>query len=398
MIRILYMHHVSVIGGASYCLLNILKTLDKSIVEPTVALAVDGPLKEEIEKLGIRVFFFKDMMSAPYCQFLRNIMTIRRYLNVKKSDVAFDQFLDEHKGEFDAVYLNNMMLWHYLPVCKQHGLKTIIHIREHWPLDRMRMQLGWIKKTIRDHADQIVAINSYSASIMKDFSERITIVYDWIDFTDRYEALPFDIIFGEDASKLKVYLFTGGNQIIKGAAEVLEVFHEHIKDPNSRLLAMGTSAKPLPKNLKHKIKCVLMKFGFNYYAYRINRALDSDRRIVCIEGTYKLQHILQQAYCYLSFFNRAHANLALAECITQKTVCVAAKTPEAYEYSDGGRLAFLFRGKDKQAFAKAIDEADKHYHEMKEKLEEGSKIVAELFDSQRNARILNSVYVRLMSD
>lgn len=398
MIRILYMHHVSVVGGASFCLLNILKTVDRSIVEPTVALAADGPLKDEIEKLGIRVLFFKKMMSAPYCQTLKNILTIRHYYRARKSASAFDVFLNEHKGEFDAVYLNNMMLWHYLPICKHHGLKTIIHIREHWPLDRMQMQLRWIKKAICDYADQVVAINHYSASMVGASANRTTIVYDWIDFTDRYEERPFDTIFGEDASKLKVYLFTGGNQIIKGAAEVLEVFHEHIKDPNARLLAMGTKATSLPNNLKHRLKCFLMKFGFNYYSYRINRTLESDSRIVCIEGTYKLQHIIQQSYCYLSFFNRAHANLALAECITQKTVCVAASTPEAYEYSDGGRLAFLFKEKDKQSFEQAIDEVDRCYHDMKEKLEDGSKRIAELFNSQRNARILNGVYARLMSD
>ena len=398
MIRILYMHHVSVVGGASFCLLNILKTVDRSIVEPTVALAADGPLKEEIEKLGIRVLFFKKMMSAPYCQSLRNILTIRHYYRAKQSTYAFDAFLNEHQGEFDAVYLNNMMLWHYLPICKQHGLKTIIHIREHWPLDKMQIQLGWIKKTIRENADQVVSINRYSASLVGDLSNRTTIVYDWIDFTDRYEERSFESIFGEDASKLKVYLFTGGNQIIKGAAEVLEVFHEHIKDPNARLLALGTKATSLPNNLKHRLKCFLMKFGFNYYVYRINRVLESDPRIVCIESTYKLQHIILQSYCYLSFFNRAHANLALAECITQKTVCVAAHTPETEEYSDGGKLAFLFKEKDKKAFAEAIDEAERCYHGMKVELEDGSKRIAELFNSQRNARILNGVYVRLMSD
>jgi glycosyltransferase involved in cell wall biosynthesis len=392
------MHHISAVGGASFCLLNILKTVDRSIVEPTVALVEDGPLKKEIEKLGIRVVYFKEMMSAPYCQSLRHIQTIRRYLKLKKSDSAFDQFLYKHEGEFDAVYLNNMMLWHYLPACKHYGLKTIIHIREHWPFDRKQMQLGWIKKTIRFYADQIVAINSYSALMMKEFSERTSIVYDWIDFTDRYEERPFDEIFCEDASKLKVYLFTGGNQIIKGAAEVMEVFHKHITDPNARLLAMGTQSYVLPNNIKHKLKCFLMKFGFNYYAYRINQALEKDSRIVCIESTYYIQHIIQQAYCYLSFFNRAHANLALAECITQKTVCVAARTPESEEYSDGGRLAFLFREKDQHDFAQAIEEADEHYYEMKEKLEDGSKRIAELFDSQRNACILNSVYDKLISE
>ena len=48
---ILYIHHTSVVGGASYCLLSVLKEVDLTRYTPTVLLKEKGPLVEEIEKL-----------------------------------------------------------------------------------------------------------------------------------------------------------------------------------------------------------------------------------------------------------------------------------------------------------------------------------------------------------
>ena len=51
--RLLLMHQSSSIGGGSYCLLNIVKALDRSLWEPIVALKEDGPLTGEIKKMGV---------------------------------------------------------------------------------------------------------------------------------------------------------------------------------------------------------------------------------------------------------------------------------------------------------------------------------------------------------
>ena len=45
---ILYVFHCSTIGGGSYCLLNVLKNLDRSQYKPVVLLATQGSLVEEI--------------------------------------------------------------------------------------------------------------------------------------------------------------------------------------------------------------------------------------------------------------------------------------------------------------------------------------------------------------
>lgn len=63
-----------------------------------------------------------------------------------------------------------------------------------------------------------------------------------------------DEIFGEDTSNLKIYLFTGGMQPIKGTFEILSTFVYKLKDPDSRLLCIGLNPDIETINLRGKIK------------------------------------------------------------------------------------------------------------------------------------------------
>ena len=222
--RVLFMHQASTIGGGSYCLLNILKEIDKTYIHPVACLAGDGPLREEIEKLGIEVFIFRQMAAVPYNRNLCAISSLRSYYRVRKSINGFKRILADNK--IDVVYLNNMMIYPYLKPAKECGCKTVLHCREHWPLNEHKTQLEWARNAVNNYCDKFIAINQYSASIFPD--KEATIVYDWIDMDSRYEYRSMSDILGEDASNLKVYLYTGGVQRIKGAVEVLNAFSKQM--------------------------------------------------------------------------------------------------------------------------------------------------------------------------
>ena len=64
--KILYIYHTSAIGGGSYCLLNILKEIDRTLYTPSVMLSSDGPLVDEIRTMGIDVYIFPYIYSVPY--------------------------------------------------------------------------------------------------------------------------------------------------------------------------------------------------------------------------------------------------------------------------------------------------------------------------------------------
>ena len=392
--KILFVYHASNIGGGTYCLLNILKEIDRTKYKPVVLLCADGDLVKEIKSLGIDVYFMSSITIVPYNNSIWKRGVIQAYKNIKKSFSDFRNIIKEIRP--DAVYLNTMMLAPYLKVAKEAGCRTLIHIREHWPLEEHKFQFSRLQKTITEYADQVVAISRYSASLVP--AREVTVVRDWIDLSNRYEYNHFDSIIGEDTSNLKVYLFTGGLQDIKGAQEVVEVFSNYLKDTNKRLLMVGVAPQPNYLGLKNKIRYYLAKTGLYYvYEYKVRKMIASDNRIVCIPATYKLRHIMEQAYCNLSFFTIPHANLALAESIIIGTIPVAAKTSESIEYSNEGKLAVLFELGNKQDMYEKLKYLDENYHRIKDEINNNRDVVRKMFDTKHNVAILDGVLEKLFN-
>lgn len=387
--KILFLHQSSVIGGGSFCLLNIIKVIDRTHIEPIVALCTDGPLRLELEKLGIKVILFHQMAAIPYNRILYSYSSLKSYCMVRRSIPAFKRLLKRHK--IDIVYLNNMMVYNYLKSAKEYGCKTIIHVREHWPLAEHKCQLKWAQKAVEQYADSVIAINKYSASMFASSSDKISIVYDWIDMNSRFEYCPMSEILGENATKLKVYLYTGGVQKIKGAVEILEGFSKCVSNENARLLMVGVDPNKARIGIKEKVKKVLALLGIKSYSYRVYEAILQDSRIHCIPATYMLSHIMQQCYCNLSYFTIPHANLAMAECEIMGLPSIAACSEESQEYSLGGHLASLFPINSKKAFHRTINDYDNNYTDLKKRLHAYNSELKEMFSKEKNVATLKAV-------
>lgn len=383
--RILFMHQASTIGGGSYCLLNILREIDKSNIEPIACLASDGPLRMEIEKLGIEVVIFTQMAAIPYNRSLWSYSSARAYWRVKQSISSFKQLLNDKK--IDVVYLNNMMIYKYLKPAKECGCKTVLHCREHWPLDEHLTQLQWARNAVYKYADELIAINNYSASIFP--KKKATIVYDWIDMDSRYEKRPMDEIFGEDTSNLKIYLFTGGLLRIKGAYQVLYAFHTFIHDSNSRLLFLGYDVSVSRQSPKYVLKLFLYMLGFDINEIKCLRLIKQDKRIVCVPSTYMITDIIKQSYCMLSYFTIPHANLALAESLILGIPVIAANTEEAIEYSKGCLKNELFKINDINDFKSKLlmYNSDEAKHRVLQKTSQ----IKEMMSKVKNIKMLNAV-------
>ena len=390
--KILFVHHVSEIGGASYCLLNIIKGLDFNNIEPIILLARKGPIINELEKFNVKYYLFNELLTVPYNLSLLKRGTLSTYFKVFQSCNSFSKLLDEIP--VDAVYFNNVMLYPYLKVTANKGIKSFIHIREHWPKHSHMLQFSLLKKYVRKYADDVVAINEYSAHMISGIQHKVTKIYDWIDFKDRYEEISFSNIFDEDATKLKVFLFTGGRSPIKGATEVVDVFHNLIHDSDCRLLVLGADLNIESKGLVGMCKNLLHKIGINTYAYKFINIVKSDNRIKCLPSTYAIKHYLEQSYCMLSYYTIPHANLALAEAIVSGLVCVAAETPESIEYSNHSDGAVLFKFKSKKAFKNAIVSVMNNYDYYEDKVKLNAAYVKAIFDKDINCKKLNELLVK----
>lgn len=385
---ILFVHHVSEIGGASYCLLNILKELDRIKYEPLVLLRQYGPLVDELKKMGIRVYFCPSLWFYPYNKSLFNIRNLTTVLGVYRSISKVENIIGKIKP--DIVYFNNMFLFPYLRITNKLNIKSVIHIREHWPTVQHQKQLRYIKKEILEKADKIVAINEYSARMISLDSDKLAIVYDWIDLSKRYDYYPLDKIFFEDMSNIKVFVYTGGMSRIKGAYEVLKAFSESSNE-SYRLLVLGFTKEYSGHGIIGFLKKVLLTIGFPTYEYRVKCVAQNDKRIVCVPSIYNIKHIFEQAYCFLSYFTIPHANLALSEAITECVPCIAARTEESQEYTNNGELAMLFDMNKYSEFKECIDKIPSFYSQMKQTLIKGKSFVTKKFDTDTNVRLLHEV-------
>lgn len=375
---ILYVYHASNIGGGSYAMLNVIKALDRSIYRPIVLLKKDGPLVDELKSMSVEVHFIPTINTVPYNRSIFTLHNIKRIVNIIRS---FDKFASLLKKiNPDIVYLNTMMLHPYLKVVKKCGIKSIIHIREHWPKGEHTAQRNYAIKNIRKYADKIIAINTFSASMVADTTHHPTIVYDWINMDARFKEIPYDTIFNEDCSNKKVYLCTGGFDANKGTLEIIQSFTEIIKNKDARLLVLGN--KPTQKA--------------TLYSQQVIKAIEQDSRVKLLPNTYFVTHIYQQAYCMLSYFTIPHANLALAESIILQTPVIAARNEESIEYSHNGELAILFEANNIEDFKNELQQFNNKHTSLKKHLSEKSHNIKQLFDPERNIVALNSVYRQLM--
>lgn len=392
---ILYLYHTSVVGGGSYCLLNILKSIDRTKFRPIVLLKNNGPLVDEIEKMDIRVYFLQKLSTVPYNTSTLSPRKILNAYNIISSLASYKKILIELKP--DLVYINTMMLYPYLRPARKMGIKTIIHVREHWPKNQHAIQRYIALKNIDKYATHIIGINSYSISMLDFSSKPKTIIYDWIDMSKRYESMPMSKIFGEPMDDKKVYLFMGGMQPIKGIRQVVDTFVHSIKDPKARLLIMGIHGNYKGSGLKGKIKFLINKVTLISYTDIVLKLIKSDKRIKCIPSMYNINDIVMQSYCLLSYFTIPHANLSLAEGIILGVPSIAADTPESREYSHNGSLAVLFPINNQEAFLKAIEKFSYNRDHIMDRIKNDSHIIKQMFDPSKNIQLLNNVYKQILN-
>lgn len=391
--KILFLYHTSTIGGGSYCLLNILKSVDRAQIEPVVLLCNDGPLVGEIKSLGIGVSFLPSMHVVPYNTSILKPTKVQNALSILWSMKQLKGIIATLKP--DAVYCNTMMLYPYLRIAKKMGCKTYIHIREHWPEGEHRWQRKVALTHIAKYADEIIAINRYSASMVTPYGRKATIVYDWIDMTTRYQEMPLHGIFSEEMSDKKVFLFMGGMQKIKGTLEVLTAFSNYLKGDTYRLLALGVVDRTEETGIRKYVKSILSLFGRKDYSTEVGRILRADNRIKCIPGIYNIRHLYEQAFCVISYFTIPHANLALAESIICNTLNVAAMTDESMEYSLEGELAILYEENNFQDFVNKLHSIEECRNDYIFKMKAKSRIIEDIFNPSKNISVLNKILTEI---
>ena len=214
--------------------------------------------------------------------------------------------------------------------------------------------------------------------------------------SNRYKYMPLNDVFGEDLAGKKVLLYTGGFLRIKGADYVVNAFKNNVKGDEYRLLILGADLKKPLVGIRHIIKSFLSHFGYRYYEQEMRDLVKTDFRIRCIPGVYELRHLVEQSFCFVSYFRMPHANLALAENIILGNPCIAADTEESREYSDNGLYAMLVKSNDPDNFTFYLNKFLLENEKWREAAKSGSVKIAQRFDKDYNIKALNETLRELL--
>lgn len=386
--RILFVYHTSVIGGGSNCLINIIRRLDRGLFYPQVLLKEPGPLSEELKKLDVQVHFCRFIQVIPYNQSLFKISTVIGYTRVLFSTYFVLRRII--KLQIDAVYLNTFMLY-YLVLVKFFNIESYIHLREHWPKSENQVQFKIGRFFAKNLAKKIIAINKTSADIL-NLPSKTEIVYDW---TEYYE-LDYQLLetikkqYGID-DNLKIVLFLGGFQFIKGFKEVVYAFQQYVSNNTARLVIVGADLANLAerRNLKYYLKIILNMIGLYSKKKIITHLVESDNRIILVPSLNRVREFYEIAHCVVAFPMIPHAILPIVESIFLDKIVVASETPESLEYSINGSLAKIIPFRDTKSLGILLGKIiDKEYIPYNIK-EENIKVLKDMFDPIRNSSKLN---------
>lgn len=165
--KILYLNHVSELGGGEYCLLNLMVNLNKLKYKPILLLQEPGPLSKLAEKFGIQTHFLKmrgwrrlKHIPINYLVTLKHLKKLINELNI------------------DLIHCNAYRLNPYgVLAAKNARIPSLCHIRWFTKKDH-------IKKFMLDKVDLVLTMSDYMASFFAGSNTKVKTVYDGIQISD----------------------------------------------------------------------------------------------------------------------------------------------------------------------------------------------------------------------
>jgi len=159
--NILYISHDMTLTGAPISLFLLIKGLDRDKFNPTLACPVDGPLREELDKVKVDFELIgRDSLS--------NISITNNILRVIK------------KKNIDIIHTNTVITTYGAIAGRLAKLPVVWHIREDLS------QGLWNKiliKIIGSLADKIIVISKKMGEVFEKSSDKLEVIYNGVDLS-----------------------------------------------------------------------------------------------------------------------------------------------------------------------------------------------------------------------
>jgi len=233
--RVLFINHVSQLGGAEHSLLALLQGLDRSLVEPLVVLPCPGPLAESIVGLGIPIEF----IPMRRLRRSRNPFRMLSYIaSVATASTRLAELISTQG--IQVVHANTTTAQIYASSApRRSGVPTIWHVRDLLPRSSIASSL------LRD-ATRVIAISQAVAESLGATADpaKVHVIHNGLDA----EAISPTCVSGE---KVRRELGSRKGELLVGMVGQLVSWKRHDlflqaaaeiakRSGNARFVVMGS--------------------------------------------------------------------------------------------------------------------------------------------------------------
>ena len=252
--NLLIIHQSAELYGSDKALLLLLSRLDKTLYCPVVVLPSEGPLKQELELLEIKV------VIAPVLKLYRKMFTPGNMLRFLKEIRIAVRVLDElHKTyNFSLVYSNTLAVLLGMIYARRKKIAHVWHVHE--IIVHPKLIATTFPKLLKAYAD-VVVCNSYATkenltSHIDALANKCVVVHNGLD-ADMYSNISGSKAdYGFSENDIVVTLI-GRISRLKGHRWLLNTYINFLKDSGIKLLFVGS---PVP--------------GQEYYLTEVEQMID----------------------------------------------------------------------------------------------------------------------------
>jgi len=390
-VKILYIHHSAGWGGASSCLISLIKSLDRSKYEAEVLLLNNSIVAEKLSENNIKYCVAKSIFYRRYYHFFAHSEAgyVKWYnpysFIISGISWLFSRYIfakkELAKHSFNIVHLNSSALTDWLAPAKEKG-KVIIHIREPFRNGKLDFLHTFFKSIINKYADQIIAISEDNARRI-NIPAKTKVIYDFCEIP---KSLP-----SKNSYASKKILYLGGSSTSKGFYILVDALDYLDKDVIVYFGGKYVVSKK-PRSIIQSLKFLLSK------AKKRNAAIQKIKNhpnAVFLDLIFNVHDYLEEVCCLVSPFSVPHFSFPVIEANLHMKPAICSDVEGMDEILKHEKNGLIVPKNSPKALAVAINELTANSQRAKNYGEAGYIIALEKYTT-RNIQQVEKLYYSLL--
>ncbi len=246
--NILFIHQSADLYGSDRTLLLLLKYIDRIKFNPVVIIPLDGPLREELEKMDVEVHI------APVLKLYRNIITPKNSLKFFTEYKKAIKFLDKlnEKYKFNILYSNTLAVSLGMFYAKKRKIKHIWHIHE--IIVHPKIVATIFPKLLKKYADVIITNSETTLQNLvqrqPQIKKKSIVIHNGIEQKKEISKIAFKTDFDFNSDDIIITLVGRINRL-KGHKLLLNSFIKNFsRQKNVKILFVGSPVVGQEKYLR----------------------------------------------------------------------------------------------------------------------------------------------------